>query len=196
MKKALFLTLVIAVFMGSLTSCGGDDLVYYGVATFSKEHNGLFVNIPSVGLCEIPTAKKISSELDGESRDSVKAGDLIRINFGDIKDVAIMECYPARFAKEAEEITVYANNIELASEQFGTSTIYYFTQPLSCSAPDAMMGDLVAFLEEGDRLEEAYCYGEVYMINNGKMTLKLELINGITEFLAKYPSAFEQKTVK
>lgn len=196
MKRLLLFTLIIAIFIGSLTSCGGDDLVYHGVVKLDPQSGIVGVDIPNVGFCEIPKAKNISSELDGESRDSVVAGDLISINFGKVEDVAIMECYPARFAAEAVEITVRATEIDLTSELFGTTTIYYLTQPASATAKGANLGDLIAFLEEGDSVEDAYCYGEVYMINNGKVTLKLELLNGISEFLSKYPSAFEQRVVK
>lgn len=197
MKKLLFLTLVIAVFAGSLTSCGGEDLVYYGVVEFSKEHNILLVNIPNVGLCEMPTSDKISSELDGASRSVLEDGDLIRLNFGEVDDVAIMESYPARFAAECEEITICAEGIDVQFEYMGTTPVCYLTEKTPSGITNARIGDYIAFYEGGESIENVYCYGEVYMtLPDGRIRLKLELVNGISEFLSKYPRAFEQKIVE
>ena len=197
MKKLIFLTLVLAIFSCSLISCsGGEGLVYYGVAEFSKEHNMLLVNIPSVGLCEMPTAKKVRSDLDGESRSVIEDGDLIKIDFGNVDDVAIMEMYPARFSAVAEEITVCAEEISVTFEYLGTTPVCYLTQPTPNSLSGANIGDYIAFCEGGSGLDNVYCYGEVYMtLTNGKMVVKLELVNGISEFLSKYPM-LEQQIVK
>ena len=197
MKKLIFLTLIISIFAGSLISCSGDEgLVYYGVAEFSKEHNMLLVNIPSVGRCEIPAAKKISSELDGASRAEIEDGDLIKINFGKVDDVAIMEMYPARFSAVAEEIVITAEDIGVSFEYVGTTPVCYLTEPSTPEISGANIGDYVAFCEGGRGLDNVYCYGEVYMkLNNGKIVVKLELVNGIHEFLSKYPM-LEQKIVK
>lgn len=197
MKKLIFLTLIISIFAGSLVSCTGDEgLVYYGVAEFKKDYNILLVNIPSVGLCEIPSAKKISSDLDGESRDVIEDGDLIKINFGDVDDVAIMEMYPARFSTVAEEIVITAEDIGVSFEYVGTTPVCYLTQPTPSSLSAANIGDYIAFCEGGRGLDNVYCYGEVYMtLTDGKMVVKLELVNGIPEFLSKYPM-LEQQIVK
>lgn len=197
MKKLVLLTLIIAVFAGALTSCGGEDTVYYGVAEFSKEHNGIFVNIPNVGLCEIPESGKISSELDGVSRSTVRAGDLIRMNFGKNEDVALMESYPARFSAECEEITICAVDIDVEFEYMGTTPVCYLTEKTPAGISNAVIGDFIAFYEGGDTIDDVYCYGEVYMtFNDGRIVIKLELVNGISEFLSKYPRSFEQKIVE
>ena len=198
MKKILFLTLVIAVFTGALTSCGGEDLVYYGVVEHKSDYNIIGVNIPNVGFCEIPEAKKLNADINGRLSNisALEAGDLIKINFGKVSEVAVMECYPARFAASAEEITVYAKNIEVKFEYSGTTPTCKLTQPTPKGLEGAMLGDYVAFYEGGEDIDNVYCYGLVEdSPRDGKITLKLELVNGISEFLSKYPVSFNQKLV-
>lgn len=197
MKKLLFLTIIIAVLTGALVSCdGGDDVLCYGVV--EQEGNILLVNIPNVGLCEIPEAEKIVSDLDGNNRSVIESGDLIEINFGRGAGVDIMEIYPARFAAAAEKITIRAEDIEVEYEYNGTIPVCYLTQPTPTSISNAVIGDFIAFSEgEGDSADDVYCYGEVYMtLPGGKMVVKLELVNGISDFLSKYPSAFKQSIVE
>ena len=86
---------------------------YYGVVETWEESNGLFVYIDGVGLCDIPTYEKEAVE--------VKEGDLLMIEFYS-DEVAIMECYPARFASPADYMAVVEFNFSLTWGTFGISS--------------------------------------------------------------------------
>ena len=195
MKKILILILIIATIIPTATSCGKEDMLYYGVVEYSVEANGVFVNIPEIGLCEIPSAKVITTENSVASRAEVKKGDVIRLNFGKVDGVEIMECYPARFASECEEISVVAEGVSIVYPEYNRSVIE-LTQPISQSLSGARTDDLVAFyIGEGEEIEDAYCYGTVLPSRQGEITMRIELLYGVGDFLSKYPSEFNQKIV-
>ena len=194
MKKILSLMLIIATVFTSLTvlsSCGKDELFYYGVV--EKERNLLLVNIPNIGRCEIPEAKKITTEVNGKRKkiSALEVGDLIRLNFGKIDDVSVLERYPAAFSENCKEITVCAKGIEVEYEYSGTTPVCYLTQSVPASLAGARIGDYIGFFEGGN----LYCTAEVYMtLPDGKLVLRVELFDGISEFLSKYSSC-EQRII-
>ncbi len=86
---------------------------FYGVADTWEESDGLFVYIDGVGLCDIPTYEKATVE--------VEKGDLLLIEFyGD--EVAIMECFPARFGSSADYMAVIEFDFSLTWGIFGISS--------------------------------------------------------------------------
>ncbi|MBR2320567.1 MAG: hypothetical protein IKA57_00350 [Clostridia bacterium] len=86
---------------------------YYGVVQKQEEGDGLFVYIDGVGLCDIPTYEKNTVK--------VAEGDVLVIDFY-TDEVAIMECYPARFALSADYMAVVEFNFSLTWGTFGISS--------------------------------------------------------------------------
>lgn len=68
---------------------------FYGVVQTLEDSDDLFVYIDGTGVCEIPSYKET---LDMEE------GDILRIEFHNVIEVPIMECYPARFSLSADRI--------------------------------------------------------------------------------------------
>ena len=198
MKKIICLIIAIAIFVGALTSCGGDETVYYGAVMKYDQSGSLAVNIPTLGLCEIPSAEKITSDFNGKKNKSytLEEGDLVRITFKDADELVLMETYPARFSMEASEIVAYAKNVSLEYEIYpGRNPICRLTCPTDSMPAGANAGDLIAFCYGNTDITAAYCYGTVYIVHDGKITVELELVNGIADFLSKYPDSFTLKIV-
>lgn len=86
---------------------------YYGVVQTMEENEGLFVYIDGVGLCDIPTYEKDTVE--------VAEGDVLVMNFY-TDEVAIMECYPARFGSPADYMEVVDFSFSLTWGTFGISS--------------------------------------------------------------------------
>jgi hypothetical protein len=78
-----------------------------------EENEGLFVYIDGVGVCDIPTYEKDTVE--------VAEGDVLVIDFY-TDEVAIMECYPARFGLPADYMAVVDFSFSLTWGTFGISS--------------------------------------------------------------------------
>jgi hypothetical protein len=199
-KRLLSLLLIISLVSLCLASCGGGEAVYYGAVMQYDKSGALAVNIPSIGVCEIPSAKKTVSEFDGKKNNAytLEAGDLVKITFKGADELAVMESYPARFNAEAEEILAYEKGIGLEYEIYpGRNPVCRLTCPIESMPAGANPSDLIAFCYGGNTdLTSAYCYGIVYTMHDGKITLEIELANGIEDFLSKYPDSFTLKIVK
>jgi hypothetical protein len=87
--------------------------IYYGVVQKSEMGDGLFVYVDGVGLCDIPAYEK--------EQITVKEGDLLVMDFY-TDEVAIMECYPARFGSPADYMAVVEFNFSLTWGTFGISS--------------------------------------------------------------------------
>ena len=90
-----------------------NPITYIGVVESQEETDALFVYIDGVGLCDIPTYEKGTVE--------VVEGDLLLIEFY-TDEVAIMECYPARFASPADYVGVVDFSFSLTWGIFGHSS--------------------------------------------------------------------------
>ena len=90
-----------------------NPITYIGVVDTWEESDGLFVYIDGVGLCDIPSYEKGTVE--------VEKGDLLLIEFY-TDEVAIMECYPARFGAPADYIGVIEFEFSLTWGIFGHSS--------------------------------------------------------------------------
>ena len=89
-----------------------NPITYIGVAETWEESDGLFVYIDGVGLCDIPSYKETVA---------VEKGDLLLIEFY-TDEVAIMECFPARFALPADYMAVVEFDFSLTWGTFGSSS--------------------------------------------------------------------------
>jgi hypothetical protein len=78
-----------------------------------EESDDLVIYIDGVGVCDIPTYEKDTVE--------VAEGDVLVIEFYS-DEVAIMECYPARFASPADYMAVVEFNFSLTWGTFGISS--------------------------------------------------------------------------
>ena len=89
-----------------------NPITYIGVAETWEESDGLFVYVDGVGLCDIPSYKET---LD------IEKGDLLLMEFYS-DEVAIMECFPARFALPADYMAVIEFEFSLTWGTFGISS--------------------------------------------------------------------------
>ena len=195
--KIISVISLLAIVASLLSSCGGTETVYYGTVETDSYTNTVCINIPTVGLCRIPEAKSVVSEISGKRvKDyTLKEGDLVRLTFKSSEEIAIMETHPAGFSIACEEIVAFAEGISLEYEAYpGRNPVCRIT----CNATGALAGanasDYVAFcLGKSTDITKAYCYAEVYAIrDNGKITLEIELPEGVTasELLSKFPDEF------
>ena len=95
-------------------SLGPTPITYYGVAQTLEDNDGLFVYIPEIGVCDIPTYERETI--------TVQEGDLLLIEFYDPEEVQIMERYPAAFSKSADYMAVVDFSFSLTWGIFGISS--------------------------------------------------------------------------
>lgn len=86
--------------------------IYYGVAQTIEENDGLFVYIPELGVCDIPSC---DNQID------IEEGDVLIMEFN-TKDVKIMERYPAAFAIPADSMRAVEFSFSLTWGIFGHSS--------------------------------------------------------------------------
>jgi hypothetical protein len=193
MKK--FLTAFIS-FITLLLSCScsfaydrQEQRSYFsGIVLFEEFHNGLVVDIASIGLCTIPKAEKIYY-LDDDTE--IQKGDLIRIRFNEEKSkIAVAESYPAQFVKTADSISVEAKNLILERTEQG----FLFSQPTDKTSEGATVGELYYFIETGGYNGQAYqklfCSAEIVTITESTTKMKLQFTEEdlLAEFLWNYPT--------
>lgn len=123
MKKLLAL-LLSALTCFCFAGCDGFEMIklvppsmqpcttYYGVAQTIEENDGLFVYIPEVGLCDIPSYKE---KLD------IEEGDVLIMDFY-TEEVMIMERYPAAFSIPADSMRAVEFSFSLTWGIFGHSS--------------------------------------------------------------------------
>lgn len=96
-----------------------DSKRYYGVATYYDRETdsieGLFINVPELGLMIIPDMS-VSATLSNEhiSDYTIVAGDLVELIFHDASDVMIYESYPAGFVNNPDSMYVKVQGIDLS----------------------------------------------------------------------------------
>lgn len=117
------LAVLLMLCMGmSITACDGDIkrgpsttqpcTTYYGVAQTIGDSDGLFVYIPNIGVCDIPTYEK---------QITIEEGDVLIMEFY-TKEVKIMERYPAEFAIPADSMVAVEFSFSLTWGIFGVSS--------------------------------------------------------------------------
>ena len=95
-------------------SLGPTPITYYGVAQTMEGSDGLFVYIPEIGVCDIPTYERETI--------TVQEGDLLLMEFYDPAEVQIMERYPAAFSKSVDYMAVVDFSFSLTWGTFGISS--------------------------------------------------------------------------
>lgn len=86
--------------------------IYYGVVQTIEESDGLFVYIPELGVCDIPSY---------EEQIDIKEGDVLIMEFN-TKDVKIMERYPAGFSIPADSMRAVEFSFSLTWGTYGISS--------------------------------------------------------------------------
>ena len=194
--KLISILLLLSVAITLLFSCGGNEAVYYGAVEKDSQSGIMCINIPSLGLCQIPEAENIYSEFSGKKvkNYTLKEGDLVRLTFSDADKIAIMEIHPARFNLTADEIVAYAEGISIEYESYpGRNPLCRITCNATGALANLNAGDYVAFCLGKNTDTNVYCYAEVYTVrDNGKVTLQIELSEGVSvsDLLAKFPEEF------
>ena len=85
--------------------------IYYGVAQTIEESDGLFVYIPELGVCDIPSY---------EEQIDIEEGDVLIMEFN--KDVQIWKRYPAEFSIPADSMRAVEFSFSLTWGIFGHSS--------------------------------------------------------------------------
>lgn len=128
MKKLLSILLsVLCLFMGiCFAGCDSIDKMfvkyvppsmqpcttYYGVAQTIEDSDGLFVYIPYIGVCDIPSY---------DQQITIEEGDVLIMTFY-TEDVQIMELYPAKFAIPADSMAAVEFSFSLIWGTYGISS--------------------------------------------------------------------------
>lgn len=101
------------IFKGYIPPSQGKMTTYYGVVETMEGNEGLFVNIPSVGLCDIPSYEK--------EQITVQEGDLLMMQFSS-QDVVILERYPACISTPVHHMEVIDFSFSLTWGTYGISS--------------------------------------------------------------------------
>lgn len=124
MKKllALFLSVLTcfcfvgcdSIFVKHVPPSYASRAIYYGVAQTIEESDGLlFVYIPEIGVCDIPSC---DNQID------IEEGDVLIMEFN--KDVQIWERYPAEFSIPADSMRAVEFSFSLTWGIFGHSSYH------------------------------------------------------------------------
>lgn len=153
---------------------------YYGVVQTLEDNEGLFVYIPEVGVCELPSYK------DGEQQDiTVKEGDLIRMDF-EAEEVEFMERYPVGVKTPVKSMTVAMGNVELAQDGSEYILTVDYTQALKEKflAYEKGLFDTVYFIGSqgvegtdnvGGTVIHEYCTATIEGNDSERLSLRLHL---------------------
>ena len=166
---------------------------YYGVVQTIENTDGLFVYIPEVGVCDIPSYK------DGQQQDiTVKEGDLIRMDFDGV-EVEFMERYPVGIKTPVKSMTVEKENVELEQDE----NEYILTIDYAQTLKDEFLmyekgvGDMIYCISSQGMAGTSdvpsmqmifiYCTAKIEGIDNDRLSLRLQLGGkSIQEFLNKF----------
>lgn len=151
MKRLYFIFLFIILSL-SCMSCmiEYNDYGFYGVVTneLIGETEQLYINIPNVGIVNIPKASHIQSYV-GEVTviSELSEGQLVYIWFDGSKgEVSILESYPGQFNMDATSIDVIEENTSLSNRE---NDYYEFSFPLNHIVDDysgLVIGAYVTFV--------------------------------------------------
>lgn len=197
--KKLFALLLSALMCFCFAACDkpkGQHQVfsttYYGVVQTIENSDGLFVYIPEVGVCDIPSYK------DGQQQDiTVKEGDLIRMDF-DGAEVEFMERYPIEIKTPVKSMTVGMENVALEQDENEYILTIDYTQALKDEflMYEKDVGDMIYCISyqgmagtvnrPSMQMIFIYCTAKIEGIANDRLSLLLQLDGkSIQEFLNK-----------
>lgn len=196
MKKMISLALSVAMLSLCLAGCdqeGAADekwTTYCGIVERIEFSEGLFVNIPDVGVSEIP-----SYEEGRQENLTIREGDVITMTFRG-EDIAIMESYPARFSEPVYSIEVCRKNFEFLRDGDGYLLTVDYTEQLHDEFREKTRGDTVYLVEIGGTVNDAgcsvgyqrlHCSATIEGIAGSRISFRLGIDPGCAqEFLQKY----------
>ena len=203
MKKILsiILSAVSAVLGIFLASCDNTrepqkSYAYYGVAQTLDGFEGLYIQIPDFGICELPTYE------EGKTPNlTLEEGDLLGFYF--YSEVQVTKSYPAIISTPARYVSVYEKNIgfEVTSEQYLLTIDYTKEIKDELLSYDLGVEDTIYFWRSegvpgksnglfpsgGGRVRmEDYATATIKMIEGDRLTLGVSLEQDMQEFFKYY----------
>lgn len=122
---------------------------YYGVVQTLEDYEGLYVYIPSMGVCNLPSyAEGVQSEV------KLKDGDLICMTF-ESEEIEVLEVYPGRIVNPVKSITVEMENVQLQRKENDFILVIDYT--------NAIKEDFIAY--EKDYFDTVYFTSLPYVEN-------------------------------
>lgn len=199
MKKFILtiLSVICATFGVCFVGCDKNDnnppktYSYFGVVQTLEGFEGLYVNVPDFGVCQLPTYE------EGKNPNlALKEGDLISMDFG--SEIQVTKSYPAIIATPAHSASVYKNDIGFEA----TNKAYLLTIDYTKEMKDELLfydkhiGDSVyVWLYEGVPTENGgvlsvqdYATATIEMLSETRLTLSLSLEQDMQDFFKYYAS--------
>ena len=203
MKKILSIILsAISAMLGIfLVSCDSTrepqkSYAYYGIVQTLEGFEGLYVNVPDFGVCQLPTYE------EGKNPNlALKEGDLISMDFG--SEIQVTKSYPAIIATPARYVSVCKKDIEFktTNEKYLLTIDYTEEIKNELLGYDKKVGDFVYFwASEGVPMDSApgtagsrmrvfdYATATIEMLSETRLTLSLSLEQDMQEFFKYYAS--------
>lgn len=178
--------LVVGICFAGCDSNYTEPLKYYGVVQTLEGNEGLFVHIPEVGVCELPSYE------DGQ-KISAKEGDLIRMGFEGPSLRFGAEIRPVEIKNPVRYMQVEKENVELfdmTNNEYGLTidSADYEIYGAECEAGEYAELWTAQFLTgEGDGTGATkYGVSIVEKIADGRVTLRLQLNSSIQKFLQHF----------
>ena len=199
MKKFLLTisSILCALFACFFISCDNSDnnppktYTYYGVVQSLDGLDGLYMQVPDFGVCQLPTYE------DGKVPNlAIKAGDLLEINFS--SEIQVTKSYPAIISTPARSSSVVKRGVvfETTKEEYLLTIDYTQEMKNELLGFDKHIGDVVYFwryegvpTENGGVLSaQDYATATIEIITDDKLTLSLSFTQDMQEFFKYYAS--------
>lgn len=188
---------LIAIILANLTMLFGciscenkiedGSTVYYGFITTMEENDGLYVDIPNHGICQLPSFK------NGKVQNlTLKENDFIKMEFSE-DSVKFLESHPVQISTPVSNITVINDTTSLKIDgKYHILTIEYTENiKYEIETNNNEVGDTISvwYSHSGDSgydiLEEQYCSATIEEIVENSITLRLEIPENAHDFLGK-----------
>lgn len=199
MKKIITTILsALCLFLGiSFASCDGKEptstYTYFGVIQTLDGYDGLYVQVPSFGICELPTYE------EGKTPNlALREGSLICMRFS--SEIQVAKSYPAIIATPARSVTVEGNNFALQATEDSYLLTLDTTQEIrnQLLAYERGVGDKVWFRTiigvpgtltspSAQKIGE-YCSATIEKLVGERITLRLPITVDMQYFFKHYIS--------
>ena len=198
MKKILSIILsAISAMLGIfLVSCDSTrepqkSYAYYGIVQTLDGYDGLYVNVPDFGICQLPTYEECKTP-----NVTLKEGDLISLTFN--AEIQVTKSYPAIISTPARYVSVYKKDIEFktTNEKYLLTIDYTEEIKNELLGYNKKVGDFVYFwryegvpTNSGGVLSvQDYAMATIERITDDKLTLSLSLTQDMQDFFKYYAS--------
>ena len=169
---------------------------YFGVVQTLDGYDGLYVNVPDFGVCQLPTYE------EGKNPNlALKEGDLISMDFG--SEIQVTKSYPAIISTPARYVSVYKKDIEFKTTNEKYLLTIDYTEEIENQflSYDKKVGDFVYFWRSegvpgksnglfpsgGGRVRmEDYATAMIEMLSETRLTLSLSLEQDMQGFFKYY----------